>query len=169
MAATVLEQMTLEQLQAESDRVSTIYHEKLNSDADPRQIGLWRSRTNKVQEAITLKSEEESETKANPQAPVNVRGRQAKRKGSMYCLCGCGAANNVGARFQVGHDARLKPKLKIVEGRFKTNDFSYEGLPQIVVDALADENQVYFKKCTSCGGPFLGNQEVGPACQAVKS
>ena len=117
--ATPLEQMSLDQLKAESERVSTIYHQKQNDGADPRQVGLWRSRTNKVQEAITTKSKEEAEAKANPET-VNVRGRQAKRKGSMYCLCGCGAANNPGARFQVGHDARLKPKLKLVEAAHTT-------------------------------------------------
>lgn len=166
---TPLEEMTLDQLKAESDRVSSIYHEKQNSGADPRQIGLWRSRTNKVQHYLDLAAKANIESKSSSSA-VKVRGARNKKAGSKYCLCGCGLANNPGARFQVGHDARLKPKLLVAEERFRTNNgtidelLKYEGLPEIVQEALADENQIFFKTCPECGGPYLGSGEKGPAC-----
>ena len=40
---------------------------------------------------------------------------KAGRRGTLFCLCGCGRANNAGSRFQSGHDARLKSWLSAID------------------------------------------------------
>lgn len=46
-----------------------------------------------------------------PSATEDGKGR----KGTLYCMCGCGNANNPGSKFSMGHDARLKSVLSKVD------------------------------------------------------
>lgn len=152
-----------DQLKAAQEKLA-YFESKVYPPTDPRITGMWKSRIRTLEAQVVI--EAEAEIKAKSQVEIRMKERiepspaRSKSKGSMYCLCGCGKANNPGARFQQGHDARIKSKLRDLEaGIIKVED-----LPMIVRNVLEDPGQTYFKRCNQCNSPFLGLGEVGPVC-----
>ena len=66
-------------------------------------------------------NEVEATTKAGK--PKVAKKPAVKKVRSPYCLCGCGASNNPGSLFNMGHDAKLKSQLRKIErGLMKVKD-----------------------------------------------
>lgn len=167
---------TKDQLRSALDKLA--YFTAKVPGTDPRIIGMWRSRVSRLESQIVIEDDLDKRNKSEVELRVKekyepsparspgfgqrVRAGGPKRKGSMYCLCGCGKANNVGSRFQQGHDARLKAKFR----ELSIGTLKHDDLPLIVKSILSDPGQKFFSICKECKCPFLGEGEIGPVCQA---
>jgi hypothetical protein len=75
--------------------------------------------------AAEVEDPDDNETGGTTKAgkPKAARKPAAKKERSPYCLCGCGASNNPGSLFNMGHDAKLKSQLRKIErGLMKVKD-----------------------------------------------
>lgn len=103
---------------------------KLEAELEAKQGDLNRNPVNPEFESNEEETQMTTATKAPkaPKAPkastkaakstgtptdptVNEKGK----KGTLYCMCGCGNANNPGSKFSMGHDARLKSTLTKID------------------------------------------------------
>lgn len=165
-ATTNAGDLTPDTIKEELDRARATLERVTNNGADPRVIGLWKSRVSKMETMLVdAEARERDNQRAKEEAkssPSTTAPSRLSRKGSIYCLCGCGKANNPSSRFQQGHDARLKGQFRKLE----SGAITVEDLPQLVQDILNDPQQTTFKRCSKCNSPFLGSGDVGPICSA---
>ena len=130
------------------ERYQTTLENLRAKDADPKVLKMWEGRIKKLQgrmESVDPDADEigddEMTSKAATKTAKAARSGdptsdEKGRKGTLYCLCGCGNANNPGSRFSPGHDARLKGIIsRLVAGTPREGD----AIPQVAVDA-ANEN-----------------------------
>lgn len=108
------------------------------NNADPRVVGLWKSKVahaeqlcHDVGEAPEVIKEKKAQDKAATNPP-------AAPKETHLCYCGCGNNANPGRDFLQGHDARLKSYL----GKLDKNLLTLEALPSQVQDLIAQNHPI---------------------------
>ena len=121
-------------------------------DADPKVLKMWEGRIRKLQErmeSVDPNADETEDDEMTTKAATKTTTKAAKsgdptsddkgRKGTLYCLCGCGNANNPGSRFSPGHDARLKGIIsRLVAGTPREGD----AIPQVAIDAFNENPEL---------------------------
>ena len=74
--------------------------------------------------------------------PTEDKPKRSKKGGTMYCLCGCGKANNPGSKFHMGHDARLKSVLNKTVAALGAPSFdALPILPAVAVEAAPKQSR----------------------------
>lgn len=130
------------------------------ANADPRVIGLWRSKVAQAeamcQEAGKIEPEKpkpdpvvaaavaamatiEKTKKATTPTPTTKRKPEKKAPGP--CLCGCGSSTKKGSEFLPGHDARLTSYVR----KLDRGEIKLEALPELVQKMVTENHEAIQK------------------------
>ena len=129
-------------------KVKETYDRLVANGADPRAIGLWKSKLAHAEQMCKdadkgASAEAPREVSPAPQ-PASIRPADAREDRSQptgFCLCGCGGRTVLNRTFLQGHDARFRSYVtKLDKGTLKL-----EELPEMVQNAIAENHPAVVK------------------------
>jgi len=104
---------------------------KVTADgADPRVVGLWKSKVVQAEKLCT-------EHKLVVTEPVPEKPKP-KNAGMRSCCCGCGGVASAGRNFLPGHDARFNGYIR----KLDSNRVKLEELPELVQEMVNSDHEL---------------------------